>query len=172
MSRSEKFSKFTYTTTTTSHIMNSLEKKAREGRINEDASIRDRQSVIINAPIEKVWGVLTNVNQWPTWFKEVKMAKCTNVQVGETFEWHIRPSHFISTFQLVSAPTTLSWTGKSKLVRSIFVWSLEASDNQTILTVEESLEGFIVPVFNNQTKLHNVLLDWIRALKVEAEAEK
>jgi uncharacterized protein YndB with AHSA1/START domain len=149
--------------------MNALENKAREGRINEDASIRDRQSVIINAPIEKVWEILTNVNDWPKWNKEIKSAKCEKVALGAHFEWHIRLSNFKSTFQVVDKPNLLVWTGKSKLVKSIFVWNLEATDTQTILTVEESLEGFIVPIFNNQSKLHDILLDWIHALKASAE---
>jgi len=149
--------------------MKTLESQAREGRINENASIRDRQSVIINAPIDRVWQILTTVNAWPQWNKEIKMAKCEKVAVDAEFEWQVRLSHFKSTFQVVDTPNTLAWTGKSKLVKSIFVWNLEASDTQTIVTVEESLEGFILPVFNNHSKLHNVLIDWLHALKKEAE---
>lgn len=149
--------------------MKALESQAREGRINENASIRDRQSVIINAPIDRVWQLLTNVNAWPNWNKEIKMATCEKVTVDGAFEWQVRLSHFKSRFHVVDSPNTLSWTGKSKWVKSIFVWNLEASDSQTIVTVEESLEGFIVPVFNNHSKLHNILIDWLHALKQEAE---
>lgn len=149
--------------------MKALESIAREGRINENASIRDRQSTIINAPIDKVWSLLTDVNNWPSWNKEIKMAKGGEVTQGATFEWQIRLSHFHSEFQAVEAPNLLSWTGKSKLVKSIFVWNLEASDMQTIITVEESLEGFVIPVFNNHSKLHDILIDWLHALKERAE---
>ncbi|MEQ9230642.1 MAG: SRPBCC family protein [Cyclobacteriaceae bacterium] len=149
--------------------MKELEKSAKDGRINENASIRDRQSLIINAPIQKVWDILSDVKNWPTWNKEIKSAECDKVEVGAEFNWTIRLTHFSSTFQVVDAPTLLTWTGKSKLVKSIFVWNLEASDEQTILTVEESVEGFILPVFNNQSKLHDILVGWIEALKIKAE---
>jgi uncharacterized membrane protein len=149
--------------------MKELESQAKEGRINENASIRDRQSVIINGPIDKVWSVLTDVREWPSWNKEIKSASCEKVEVGAKFEWHIRHSHFKSTFQVVDKPNVLSWTGKSKLVKSIFVWNLEASDSQTIVTVEESVEGFVIPIFNNHSKLHDILMDWLAALKEKTE---
>jgi uncharacterized protein YndB with AHSA1/START domain len=149
--------------------MNELESQAREGRINENASIRDRQAAIINAPIEKVWKILTLVNEWPNWNPEIKSARAEKVQARESFDWHIKHSHFQSIFQVVNEPTLLTWTGKSKLVKSIFVWNLEASDNQTIVTVEESIEGFVIPLFNNHSKLHDILIDWLKALKSEAE---
>ncbi len=149
--------------------MKELEKRAKGGKINEDASIRDRQSLIINAPILKVWDTLTDVNNWPSWNKEIKAAKCDKIEAGAAFDWTIRHTHFASKFQVVDAPTLLTWTGKSKLVKSIFVWNLEASDQQTIVTVEESVEGFILPIFSNQSRLHDILVGWIEALKIKAE---
>ena len=151
--------------------MKNLEAKAKEGRINENASIRDRQSIIINAPIEKVWDILTAVEQWPTWNKEIKSANCPSpVSEGVKFDWHIRLTTFQSYFQAVNKPTLLSWTGKSNFMKSIFVWNLEASDQQTIVTVEESIEGFVIPLFNNHSKLHDILIDWLNALKRKSEA--
>ena len=151
--------------------MKDLEAKAKEGRINENASIRDRQSIIINAPIEKVWDILTDIQHWPTWNKEIKSTKCSSlVEEGAKFDWHIRLTTFRSYIQAVNEPTLLSWTGKSKLMKSIFVWNLEASDQQTIVTVEESIEGFVIPIFNNHSKLHDILIDWLSALKRKSES--
>ena len=151
--------------------MKNLEAKAKEGRINENASIRDRQSIIINAPVEKVWDILTDIEQWPKWNKEIKSANCSSpVAEGVKFEWHVRLTTFQSSFQAVNEPTLLSWTGKSKLMKSIFVWNLEASDQQTIVTVEESIEGFVIPIFNNHSKLHDILIDWLSALKCKSES--
>jgi uncharacterized membrane protein len=149
--------------------MKKLEIQAQEGRINEQASIRDRQSIIINAPIAKVWNVLIDVNNWPQWNKDIKSASCAQVSAGSEFEWKILHKRFKSKFQAVNEPGLLTWTGKSKLVKSIFVWSLEASDSQTIVTVEESVEGIVIPLFNKQSKLHDVLIDWLEALKMKAE---
>ncbi len=149
--------------------MKTLEKFAKEGRINEDASIRDRQSVIINARIEKVWDILIDVANWPQWYSEVKKAKCGTVDAGESFEWTVKATNLKSIFQIVDTPTQLAWTGKSKFVKAIHVWTLEASDDQTIVTVEESIEGFLIPVFNRNSKIHDSLLSWLSALKIESE---
>ena len=147
--------------------MKKLEEWAKEGRINNDASVRDRQSAIINAHIDKVWELLTDVNAWPSWCEEIKSAECDK---GADFDWTVRHTHFVSQFQTVQEPTLLTWVGKSKFVKAIFVWNLEASDEQTIVTVEESIEGFIIPIFNNHSKLHGILIDWLAALKQTAEA--
>ena len=149
--------------------MKSLEAQAKEGKINEDASIRDRQSIIINAPIQRVWDVLININRWHDWYHDIKDASCEKVEVGAPFEWSLKSTHLHSNFQLVEEPTRLAWTGKSKMVKAIHVWDLESADDQTILTAEKSIEGFLIPVFNRQSKVHDDLMAWIEALKVEAE---
>lgn len=150
--------------------MKRLEPLAKEGKINEDASIRDRQSAIINAPIDKVWELLINVNEWSDWNPEIKDTKCDKVVADAAFEWTIRHTHMKSKFQVVNKPELLTWVGKSKFSKVIFVWNLEASDAQTIVTVEESVEGFVLPIFNNHSKLHDILVDWLQALKATAES--
>lgn len=149
--------------------MKSLEAQALEGKINENASIRDRQSAIVNAPIEKVWDLLVNVNDWPDWNPEIKSAKCDKVEPGAEFEWTVRHTHLHSKFKVVDEPTLLTWVGKGKLTKMIFVWSFEASDEQTIITVEQSVEGIVLPLFNNHSKLHDILIDWLEALKAKLE---
>jgi len=149
--------------------MKTLESQARDGKINENASIKDRQSIIINAPIQRVWDVLTNVNKWSEWYPDIKSASSDKVEAGASFDWALKSTHLKSEFQLVEEPTLLAWTGKSKMVKAIHVWNLEAADDQTIVTVEKSIEGFLIPVFNRQSKVHDDLMAWIDALKVEAE---
>lgn len=150
--------------------MKALEKQAKEGKINENASIRDKQSAIINAPILDVWNLLVNVSAWPEWNDEIKKVHCEKVEEGAEFDWTIRHMHLRSKFQVIQEPTLMTWVGKSNFVKAIFVWELEASDEQTIVTVEESVEGFVVPIFNNHTKLHDILVDWLKALKEKAES--
>lgn len=72
---------------------------------------------------------------------------------------------FNQRFKVVDEHAMLSWVGKSKLTKTIFVWSLEASDEQTIITVEQSVEGIVIPLLTNHNKLHDILIDWLAALK-------
>jgi uncharacterized protein YndB with AHSA1/START domain len=149
--------------------MQKLEENARQGRINEEASMKDRQSVIINAPIERVWDVLTNLNEWPFWNREIKNISCEKVAVGAPFDWTIRHTKLNSNFQVVEKPTILAFTGKGKFTKTIFVWELEPSDQQTIITVEQSVEGIVLPILSNQSRLHDVLVDWLSRLKEKSE---
>ena len=149
--------------------MKTLDAQAKEGKINVNAGIRDRQSVIINASIERVWEVLTNVDGWSEWYDEIESASCDKVRIGASFEWVTKSAHLHSVFRLVNEPTQLAWTGKSKIAKSIYVWNLEVADDQTIVTVEKSSEGFLISVFNRQSKIHDDLLAWIGALKEESE---
>ncbi|MHB8135354.1 MAG: SRPBCC family protein [Anaerolineaceae bacterium] len=46
------------------------------------------REVEIDAPIEKVWEVLINPNQWPQWFPGVEsVLNVTSTTTGGTFEW-------------------------------------------------------------------------------------
>ena len=46
------------------------------------------REVEINAPVEKVWQVITDPNQWPQWFPGVdSVANVTSASEGGTFEW-------------------------------------------------------------------------------------
>ncbi len=149
--------------------MKLLEALAREGRINENASIRDRQSSIVNAPIENVWNLLTNINSWSEWSSEIKSINCEKVEEGALFKWTIRHTKMHSSIQAMKKPNLFAWTGKSSFIKTIFVWNLEESENQTLITVELSVEGLVIPLFNNPSKLHDLLLNWLNALKTKAE---
>ncbi len=46
------------------------------------------REVEIDAPVEKVWEVLTNPQHWPKWFPGMEsVSKVTAVQRGGSFEW-------------------------------------------------------------------------------------
>lgn len=46
------------------------------------------REVEIDAPVEKVWQVLTNPNDWPQWFPGVEgVSNVTSISEGGRFEW-------------------------------------------------------------------------------------
>lgn len=46
------------------------------------------REVEIDAPIEKVWQVMTNPNNWPQWFPGIdSVSSVTAISAGGTFEW-------------------------------------------------------------------------------------
>ncbi len=150
--------------------MKYLKPLAQDGKINEDANLRDRQSILINAPIDKIWGLLFEVNKWPEWNMDIKIDRYTTTEEGESFKWQIRGQSIKSTFQKINKPVLLAWTSHSQLTKAVNVWKLEqAGDNQTIVTAEESMEGFST-LFIGHQKLHNILIAWLNHLKAQAES--
>lgn len=43
--------------------------------INQNAPVISRGKIEINAPVFKVWSVLTLINNWPEWQKDVTEAQ-------------------------------------------------------------------------------------------------
>ncbi len=149
--------------------MKYLNPLAKEGKINKYANITDRQSIIINCPIEKVWELLANVQAWPEWNHDIKVDKFTSMENDEPLKWQIKGQSIKSSFQKVDPPYTLAWTSRSQMFKAVNVWKLERAGDQTIVSAEESIQGLSAFFFGHQ-KLHNTLLTWLSRLKIKAEA--
>lgn len=152
--------------------MKTLAPLAQMGKINPEASIRDSQSTIILAPIDKVWDILTDINQWPEWNPDINSVQFEALKEGGTFKWDFRGTNNLSTFRMIKKPEVLSWTAGTIGLKSIHVWTLEATDSdRTIVTVDESLQGFRTLFYSHQ-KLHSTLLNWLEYLKQRAEEKE
>ena len=149
--------------------MKDLSRIAKEGRINEDASLTDRQSIIINAPIEKVWNCLVGTETWPSWNDQIQWVKVSDDD-PYTFTWHQNGRTLTASFQYMKAPYGLSWTAQTRLVKAIYLWNLDPTDeNQTVATVSQSYQGVLLFMFMNHRKMHSDLLRWLDRLKQVAE---
>ncbi|WP_420578476.1 SRPBCC family protein [Ekhidna sp.] len=151
--------------------MKKLNALAQKGQINENASIRDSHSTIINADINKVWDILVNLKDWPNWMQDVKKVTVEGSEIGEgtVFKWVQGRAHGISEIQAFKKPNTFAWTSKASMVKRIYVWSLESDEGQTIATVSASFQGVMVVLAQNHQKVYNELLNWLEALKNKAE---
>lgn len=149
--------------------MKTLVPLAESGKINPEASIRDRQSIIINASIAKIWTILTDIKKWPDWNPAIKSTEIHAFEVGAIFKWNLGGSGLTSTIRSIKEPEVLSWTGSGMGMKAIHVWKLEKTEeDQTVVTTEESLQGFLTLFFSHQ-KLHSTLITWLDRLKAAAE---
>lgn len=143
---------------------------AEKGKINLEASIRDSQSIIIHAPIDIVWALLTDIERWPEWNKDIKDVQAGPIIAGATFKWEIGGNAFTSTIRMVKKPELISWTTRILGLKAIHVWRLEATDNdRTIVTTDESMEGFRTLFLYSHQKLHYTLLNWLESMRKQAE---
>ena len=145
---------------------------AKDGKINEDASVKDVHSIIINAPIDKVWNILIQADQWPQWNSDIKSVAIEGEpNEDQSFKWNFDGTKFNAQFQKIEKLTTLTWTGKSKWSMSIHNWQLVADDNQTIATLSTSLQGTFVILANKHQKVYTDLINWLEKLKEKAEKD-
>lgn len=150
--------------------MNSLNALASQGKINENANVKDQHSIIINAPIDRVWSILADINRWSEWNDQIKNVKIGGeLTKGTDFSWTFDGTKFKAQIQSAEKPTTLAWTGKSSMAKSVHVWQLEDDENQTIATLSTSLQGTFTFLFNKHQKIYNDLLTWLQTLKEESE---
>jgi uncharacterized protein YndB with AHSA1/START domain len=152
--------------------MDKLSALAKDAKINENASIRDQHSTVINAPIQRVWNKLIHLNEWNEWNPAVsKMEVLDGVKEKGHFTWSLNGSKVKSEIQRISEPNTFSWTCKSNNVKRIYVWQLESDDEQTIVTISTSLQGIFV-VLQSHQKVFAELLAWLEYLKKNTEEEE
>jgi uncharacterized membrane protein len=143
---------------------------ADQGKTNHEASLKDYQSIIINAPIQRVWDIISAIDQWSNWNPLVKSSKKID---QNHFDWKVGKTKLSATIRKNNPPLVFSWISSSLFSTRIHVWKLEKTEeSQTIATVEESIEGFLIPLFKNHNSLHVELLTWLSQLKLKSEENK
>jgi uncharacterized membrane protein len=140
--------------------------------INNEAPVKYSKSITINASINKVWSVLTDINNWSSWQTDIKKPKLNGeLQPQSTFEWKTGGVKIHSTLQNVDTNKQFGWSGKSLGIFAIHNWILSENENSTTIKVEESMEGFMAKLMKNSLnqKLDSSLQIWLDLLKEESE---
>jgi hypothetical protein len=74
---------------------------ASTGKINENASLRDKQALIINAKITKIWEILIDFENWKLWNDQIDQMQIDQAKEGAIFTWKIKGSRIKSTIQKI-----------------------------------------------------------------------
>jgi uncharacterized protein YndB with AHSA1/START domain len=147
-----------------------LDELARSGNIQENAPVKASLEITINAPREKVWGLLTDVNGWPKWQRDITKANISGpLQSGTAFTW-TAGTNIQSRIALVQPLEQLAWTGTAYKAKAIHVWKLQGlPDGRALGKTSESMEGFMLKVFYSSEKLKESDQHWLNYLKAAAE---
>lgn len=140
--------------------------------INRNAPVLAASKIEIAADPETIWGIMAAVDHWPDWNPAVKSAFLDGEFIpGSTFRWKTSHATITSTLQQVEEPKILAWTGKTTGINAIHVWRLEPRGSKTIITTEESWEGFLSRIFRSsmQKMLQKSIDDGLVYLKAKAE---
>lgn len=141
-------------------------------QVNWNAPIKSRKSIVIHASPEKVWGILSQIDQWSTWMSEVKKSKVNGpISPKTTFDWVESGMKIRSILHTVNLVHEFGWTGKVYGVSAVHNWTLKPVEGGTEVIVEESLEGFLAKLFKKsfQKTLENGMNKSLEELKRESE---
>jgi uncharacterized protein YndB with AHSA1/START domain len=143
-----------------------------DAAIADDAPVVSSVELVIDAPVDTVWRVLTAIDDWPAWNPDVKSVAIEGAAVeGASFRWRAGPGTIRSTILRVDRPRLIAWSGRTLGIRAIHVWRLEQRNGATLVRTEESYEGLVARVLRRslQKTLDKALADGVRHLKVAAE---
>ena len=140
--------------------------------INHQAPIFAHKELFIQALPDIVWKIHTAINDWPQWQSGIDMAKLEGpLAIGSVFRWKSGGLAISSTLQVVEPNQQIGWTGKALGTRASHIWILKPHNDGTLLTTEESMEGWLVSILKLVMPkfLERSLDTWLLCLKSEAE---
>jgi hypothetical protein len=144
---------------------------AQKGRIDDQAPVKARSEITINAPVEKVWEVLINLPDWPRFdpsFSDVKLE--STVSVGAHASFKLKGFPIQGVFAVVDFNRELTWVGKSLWTRAIDRHVLERTpDGSTRLVLEESFAGLFAPLMISSRRLREQHKTWLLGIKSATE---
>ena len=140
--------------------------------INRQAPLVGHKEVFVQASPEVVWKIHTAINDWPQWQPSLDMADLEGpLAVGSIFQWKSGGLTITSTIQVVKPNQQIGWTGKALGTRASHIWNLEPHNGGTMLTTEESMEGWLVSILKliMPKFLESSLDTWMQSLKNKVE---
>jgi uncharacterized protein YndB with AHSA1/START domain len=131
---------------------------------------------VLLAPRTEVWGVLSDLQDWPRWNRALEGLWMDGpVAVGTGFEWRAEGWFIRSTLTLVDPPRRLGWTGLGPGFRIADVCELEpagpAPADGTRVIRRQSIAGVLPRVFRRgmRRRLEVSLDEGLQALASEFE---
>lgn len=140
--------------------------------IHVDAPVITKKIIIINAPIEKVWKIFSDVDNWNVWQKEIVSPKINGeFKAGTSFKWKSNGLTITSTLQTVEANKLVGWSGPAFGSFAIHTWYFTEQNGKTTVRVEESMEGWLVNLLKTkfQTGLDTSIEHWLNYMKIQSE---
>ena len=140
--------------------------------INNNAPVKCSKTITINANSEKVWTVMTNINNWANWQTDISKPKLNGeLRPETTFDWKSGGAKIHSILHTVEPFKNFGWTGKTFGMFAIHNWTLIETNGQTKVSVDDSMEGFFAKLLKKSfnKNLEKGLQNWLDLLKQECE---
>jgi uncharacterized membrane protein len=149
-----------------------LKKENMNIPINENAPVKSKGQIEIEAPIDSVWETLTDIKNWTNWQKDVTRTVVQGeIKQGTQFDWKAGGLSFKSKIHTSNPKSQFGWTGTTIGASAIHNWFFEAKGNITVVRVEESLQGVFPGLFTSYFKknLDSGVIKNLKELKSASE---
>ncbi|MDQ3051626.1 MAG: SRPBCC family protein [Bacteroidota bacterium] len=140
--------------------------------INLNAPVLCRKSIAINATSVGVWEVLTDINNWPSWQKDVRKSAIKGPLIqGTAFSWKSGGININSVIHTAEPYTLFGWSGNAIGLSAVHNWKIVELNKRTEVHVEESMEGILAKLFKKamNKKVDTSLDKWLTLLKDHCE---
>ena len=140
--------------------------------VNRQAPVVARQSVIVSAPVDAVWRLLTDIDRWPMWNPDIRRAELRGSLVqNAVFQWELRGWSISSRVHEVIPLRKLAWSGQAGDVVALHVWTCVPIADGVRVQAEESWDGPSVTgvARHFQPAVNTSLVRWLACLKDDVE---
>jgi hypothetical protein len=140
--------------------------------IDENAPVITRDEILIDAPLDTIWGLQTDISSWSQWQPDIDASTIEGpLEVGTVFRWQTYGLSIESTIQEIDAPRRIVWSGLAHGITAIHVWTMTPSEDRVLVHTEESWDGDPVRAEPEQMQqaLDDSLRAWLQSLKHKAE---
>lgn len=141
--------------------------------IDQTAPIISRHEIDIQAPVEVVWEIQTDINAWPQWRSAVSSASFEDtLKPGAVFKWEDSGLKITSTIRQVIPHRRIVWTGPAQGINAVHVWEFTTTATGVHVHTEESWngDGLQAQAEKLQPLLDQSLKSWLSLLKARSEA--
>jgi uncharacterized protein YndB with AHSA1/START domain len=140
-----------------------------------DARAKSEATILIHAPLTRIWSLTTDVDRWPEWNKAVQSARLEGpVAPGSVFRWKSGGFSVTSTFRNIEPMTHLTWTGVAFGTKAVHSWTFTPTDHGVRVTTIETFDGWLPAILPGamQKTLDDTLPALLASLKAAAEGER
>jgi uncharacterized protein YndB with AHSA1/START domain len=142
--------------------------------IDTAAPVIARHGTDIDAPLETVWRLHTDVNGWPEWQTDITEAQADRAFVpGASFTWTSYGFTVTSTIYEVDEGARVLWGGTADGITGVHEWIFRETPTGVRVETNESFAGEPVEADADamQNMLDGSLSSWLEHLKVAAESQ-
>ncbi|MER7505495.1 SRPBCC family protein [Nonomuraea pusilla] len=140
--------------------------------IDTSAPVVARHSITIDAPLQRVWDLHTDVSGWTSWQNDITAASAEGPLVpGSVFHWTTFGMEIASTVYAVEEPYRILWGGPAHGIDGIHQWTFTEKDGRVHVHTEESWDGDPIraDAEGMRAALDASLTTWLERLKKAAE---